>query len=75
MSLPQVLTAITASLLGAGIAKRNTTKRVLLLGLAANVTSMIVLVVTAGIETNRIAYPLLRLHPLPTGHGQPAPSR
>jgi len=44
MFLPQVLTAITMSLLGAGLAHRISAKRVLLIGLAANIISMVVLV-------------------------------
>jgi MFS family permease len=60
MFLPQVLMAITASLLGAQLARRLTAKRVLLLGLAANATSMVLLVVTTGFESDQsVVYPLL----------------
>ncbi|HET6920407.1 MAG TPA: MFS transporter [Jiangellaceae bacterium] len=59
MFVPQVLTAIATSLLGGALAHRFTAKRVLLLGLAANITSMVLLVVTAGFKTEPVAYPLL----------------
>ena len=59
MFLPQVVTAITTSLLGVGLARRFSAKRIMLVGLAANITSMVVLVVTTGFETNlAVAYPL-----------------
>jgi len=55
-----VLTAITASLLGSSLAARITAKRVLLLGLAANLASMIVLLVSATVSTDTaVAFPLL----------------
>jgi fucose permease len=59
MFLPQVLTAITTSLLGATMARRFTAKRVLLVGLAANITAMVVLVVTSALESDPAAYTLL----------------
>jgi MFS family permease len=59
MFVPQVLTAIATSLLGGALAHRFSAKRVLLLGLAANITSMVLLVVTAGFKTDPVAYPLL----------------
>jgi MFS family permease len=59
MFVPQVLTAIATSLLGGALAHRFSAKRVLLLGLAANITSIVLLVVTAGFETDPVAYPLL----------------
>jgi len=59
MFVPQVLTAIATSLLGGALAHRFSAKRVLLLGLAANITSMVLLVVSAGFKTDPIAYPLL----------------
>ncbi len=59
MFLPQVLTAIVTSLTGASLARRFTAKRVLLAGLAANITAMVVLIVTSGIEGDPAAYPLL----------------
>ena len=43
MFLPQVALAITTSLLGAGLARRITTKRVYLLGLACSTISMVLL--------------------------------
>ena len=59
MFLPQVLTAITTSLMGATLARRLTAKRVLLIGLTANITAMVVLVVTSSLENDPISYPLL----------------
>src|ERR1700745_2751446 len=52
MFLPQVVTAITASLLGSRLAARLTAKRVLLLGLGANLVSMIVLILSATVSTD-----------------------
>ena len=46
-SCPQVVTAITASLLGARLARRVGIKRVYLVGLAANLVAMALLVVSA----------------------------
>jgi MFS family permease len=45
MFLPQVLTAITASLLGGSLARRFGSKRVYLVGLLANLVSMALLIV------------------------------
>ena len=59
MFLPQVVTAITTSLLGARLAQRFSSKQVLLFGLAANITAMVLLVVTSGIKSDPAAYPLL----------------
>jgi MFS family permease len=60
MFLPQVVTAITASLLGAGLARRISTKRVYLLGLACSTISMGLLIASTGVKTNQsVAYPLL----------------
>ena len=59
MFLPQVLTAIVTSLLGAQLARRFSSKRVLLLGLTANICSMLVLVLTTAFEGEPAAYPLL----------------
>ena len=59
MFLPQVGTAIITSLLGARLAHRFSSKRVLLSGLAANITAMVLLVVTSGIKSDPAAYPLL----------------
>ena len=60
MFLPQVALAITASLLGAGLARRITTKRVYLLGLACSTISMVLLLASTLVKTNQAAaYPLL----------------
>src|SRR6476619_2688427 len=60
MFLPQVLTAIATSLLGVCLARRISAKRVLLIGLAANIISMVVLVVSTGFESDlAVAYPML----------------
>ena len=58
--LPQVATAITASLLGASIGRRFGTKRVYLAGLACGLVSMLLLLFSASIESNTSAvFPLL----------------
>ncbi len=58
--LPQVLTAIAASLLGAGLAQRITTKRVYLIGLASSLVSMGLLISSTFVKTDHsAAYPLL----------------
>ena len=60
MFLPQVVTAIAGSLLGAGLARRITTKRVYLLGLVCSLVSMGLLLVSATVKTDQpVAYPLL----------------
>lgn len=59
MFLPQVVTAITASLLGSKLARALSSKRVLLLGLTANIAAMVVLVVSATVQGDAAAYPLL----------------
>ena len=60
MFLPQVVTAIAALLLCSALAARITAKRVLLLGLACNITAMLLLVVTTTVKTDTsVAYPLL----------------
>jgi MFS family permease len=60
MFLPQVALAITTSLLGAGIARRITTKRVYLLGLTCSITSMVLLLASTLVKTNQAAaYPML----------------
>ncbi|HEY7044249.1 MAG TPA: hypothetical protein VH419_11325, partial [Nocardioidaceae bacterium] len=41
MFLPQVATAIASSLLGAGLAQRTSSKRVLLAGLTTNIVAMV----------------------------------
>jgi len=60
--LPQVTTAITASLLGAWLARRFSSKRVYLAGLAAGLVSMSLLIVSTLFEsTTSAAFPLLLL--------------
>ena len=60
MFLPQVATAITASLLGAGLARRISTKRVYLIGLTCSLISMGLLIASTGVKTDQsVAYPLL----------------
>jgi len=58
--LPQVATAITASLLGAWLGRRFDTKRVYLAGLAAGLVSMALLIVSTLAESDTaVAFPLL----------------
>ena len=58
--LPQVITAIAAALLGAGLAGRFGTKRVYLAGLVAGLVSMALLLVSATVSDDQsVAYPLL----------------
>jgi MFS family permease len=58
--LPQVATAISASLLGAGLASRFSAKRVYLAGLAAGFVAMSLLVVSQFFESDTpVAFPLL----------------
>jgi MFS family permease len=58
--LPQVITAIAAALLGAGLGGRFGTKRVYLAGLAAGLVSMVVLIVSQFLtEDETLAYGLL----------------
>lgn len=58
--LPQALTAITSALLGASLSRRVGTRRLYLLGLAANFVSMLLLLVSATVEHDQsIAYPIL----------------
>ena len=60
MFLPQVVLAITTALLGAGLATRFGSKRLYLAGLAADVVSMTLLVVSWGFaDDTAVAYPLL----------------
>ena len=60
MFLPQVALAITASLLGAGLARRISTKRVYLLGLACSSISMVLLLVSTLVKSDQAApYPML----------------
>ena len=58
--LPQVATAITASLLGGYLSRRMGTKRVYLAGLSAGIVSMLLLIVSTFFEsTTAVAFPLL----------------
>jgi predicted MFS family arabinose efflux permease len=60
MFLPQVALAIAASLLGAGLARRITAKRVYLLGLACSTISMVLLLASTLVKSDQAAaYPLL----------------
>jgi fucose permease len=58
--LPQVVLAVAASLLGARLAQRITTKRVYLAGLACSLVAMALLLVSALVKSHQaIAYPQL----------------
>ena len=58
--LPQVATAISASLLGAWLGRRVGTKRVYLAGVAAGLVSMLLLIVSQFVESDMsVAFPLL----------------
>jgi MFS family permease len=60
--VPQVVMAVTAALLGAGLGGRFGTKRVYLAGLAAGLVSMSLLLVSAAVKTDQtLAYGLLLL--------------
>src|SRR5262245_674778 len=62
MFIPQVLTAIATALLGSSLARVITLKRVLLLGLASNIASMVILVCTTPVKSNTsLTYPMLLL--------------
>ena len=57
--MPQVLTAITASLLGSSLAQRSSTKRVYLAGLLAGLVAMVLLLVSQFFESDSAAFPML----------------
>jgi MFS family permease len=60
MFVPQVITAVSASLLGTALAGRYGGKRVYLAGLAANLASMLLLLASRPVMTNQAAaFPLL----------------
>jgi fucose permease len=60
--LPQVVTAITAALLGASLGSRIGTKRVYLIGLVAGLVSMSLLLVSSAVTSEQsLAYALLLL--------------
>jgi MFS family permease len=68
--LPQVVTAITAALLGAGLGSRVGTKRVYLVGLAASLLSMALLLVSSFLTDDQsLAYGLLLLATASLGAG------
>ena len=76
MFIPQVLTAIATSLLGSRLASRFSAKAVLIVGLASNIASMVLLVMTTAFESDQaVAYPLLLLATafLGTGFGLTVP--
>jgi predicted MFS family arabinose efflux permease len=74
--LPQVATAITASLLGASIGRRFGTKRVYLAGLACGLVSMLLLLFSASIESDTSVFPVLLVATafLGTGFGLTVPA-
>ena len=58
--LPQALTAITSALLGASLSRRVGTRRLYLVGLAANFVSMLLLLMSAIVEHDQsVAYAIL----------------
>jgi fucose permease len=60
MFLPQAVTAIASSLLGAGLTRRLGIKQVFLLGLTANLVSMVVLLLSqAAMGNTQVAYAML----------------
>ena len=60
MFVPQAMTAVGASILGASLARRVGTRRIYLIGLIANIVAMVLLVVSATVQhTEAVAYPLL----------------
>jgi fucose permease len=75
--LPQVVAAIAASLLGAELGARLGTKRVYLSGLGANLLSMVLLIITAALTSEKgLAFVLLLLATgcLGTGFGLTVPA-
>jgi fucose permease len=68
--LPQVVTAITAALLGASLGNRIGTKRVYLIGLVAGLVSMALLIVSSFVtDRQQLAYVLLLLATASLGAG------
>ena len=68
--LPQVITAITAALLGAGLGSRFGTKRVYLIGLGASLLAMLLLLVSSFLtDHHSLAYGLLLLATASLGAG------
>ena len=70
MFVPQAITAISASLLGAGLIRRLGIKRIYLLGLTANLVSMALLFLSQFfISDSRVAYSMLLLATTSLGVG------
>jgi len=70
MFLPQAVTAITASLLGASLSRRWGMKRVFILGLFANLLAMCLLLISQVVMTNQpLAYVILLLATASLGVG------
>ena len=70
MFVPQAITAISASLLGAGLIRRLGIKRIYLLGLAANLVSMALLFLSQFFMSDgRVAYSMLLLATTSLGIG------
>jgi MFS family permease len=70
MFVPQAVTAVLASLLGASWARSVGTRRIYLIGLAANVAAMALLVASATVQHDgAVAYPLLLLATASLGVG------
>jgi MFS family permease len=60
MFIPQVITAVTTSLLGAGLTRRFGGKRIYLAGLAGDVAAMVALIASYSVAADHsVAYPLL----------------
>ena len=77
MFLPQAILAVAAPLLGAGFVRRLGIKRVYLLGLAANLTAMVLLVASNFVrDTGPLAYVMLlgATASLGTGFGLTVPA-
>jgi fucose permease len=70
MFLPQAVTAITFSLLGAGLSRRVPTRTLYLLGLAANLVAMALLITSTFFTSDEaVAYPILLLATASLGVG------
>jgi fucose permease len=70
MFLPQAVTAIAASLIGTGLTRRWGAKRVLVLGLVANLASMVLLLLSQPVMANQpLAYGMLLLATASLGVG------
>src|SRR4029078_7803478 len=70
MFVPQAITAVGASILGASLAERVGTRRIYLIGLLANIAAIALLVVSATRQHHEVvAYPLLLLATASLGVG------